>query len=118
MAKQKHPGQRNSLDALCRRYAVDNTQRTLHGALLDAEILADVYLLMTSGQRNLELVTESVGGKIPSGIMKSELVGLGSPLIVVRASEDEEAAHFESLAVINEKSTAGCLWMSLDRKNK
>jgi DNA polymerase-3 subunit epsilon len=118
MAKQKHPGQRNSLDALCRRYAVDNTQRTLHGALLDAEILADVYLLMTSGQRNLELVTESVGGIIPSGIMKSELVGLGSPLIVVRASEDEEAAHFESLAVINEKSTAGCLWMSLDRKNK
>ena len=118
MAKQKHPGQRNSLDALCRRYAVDNTQRTLHGALLDAEILADVYLAMTSGQRNLELVTESLGSSSTSGTMRSELVGRHLPLIVVRASEEEEAAHSESLAVINDKSAAGCLWISLDRQQK
>ena len=55
MARQKHPGQKNTLDALCRRYGVDNSQRELHGALLDAEILADVYLLMTGGQVGLEL---------------------------------------------------------------
>ena len=55
MARQKHPGQRNSLDALCQRYDVDNSQRDLHGALLDAEILADVYLMMTGGQTNLAL---------------------------------------------------------------
>ena len=55
MARAKHPGQRNSLDALCQRYGVDNSQRDLHGALLDAEILADVYLLMTGGQTTLQL---------------------------------------------------------------
>ena len=58
MARQKHPGQRNSLDALCQRYYVDNSQRDLHGALLDAEILADVYLIMTGGQTNLALAGE------------------------------------------------------------
>lgn len=57
LAREKHPGQRNSLDALCQRYYVDNTQRDLHGALLDAEILADVYLLMTGGQASLELAS-------------------------------------------------------------
>ena len=118
MAKQKHPGQRNSLDALCRRYDVDNTQRTLHGALLDAEILADVYLAMTSGQRNLELATAAIGSRITSEIIKSEAFGRHLPLTIVRASEDEEAAHSESLAVINDKSMAGCLWIALDRRNK
>ena len=57
MARKKHPGQRNSLDALCKRYEVDNSQRDLHGALLDAEILADVYLLMTGGQTSFQLGT-------------------------------------------------------------
>ena len=55
MARSKHPGQRNSLDALCQRYEVDNSQRDLHGALLDAEILADVYLAITGGQTALQL---------------------------------------------------------------
>jgi DNA polymerase-3 subunit epsilon len=116
LAKQKHPGQRNNLDALCRRYSVDNTQRTLHGALLDAEILADVYLMMTSGQRNLELVTENMGVNTAAGHMKSGSLGDHSPLIVLRASKDEKAAHSESLAVIDEKSAEGCLWVSLDRR--
>lgn len=64
LARQKHPGQRNSLDALCKRYTIDNSQRTLHGALLDAEILADVYLAMTGGQTvlNLEFDTLNAGG--------------------------------------------------------
>ena len=53
LAREKHPGQRNSLDALCRRYSIDNSQRVLHGALLDAEILSDVYLLLTGGQSGL-----------------------------------------------------------------
>ena len=55
MARKKHPGQKNNLDALCKRYFVDNTQRELHGALLDAEILADVYLMMTGGQSSFAL---------------------------------------------------------------
>ena len=116
LAKQKHPGQRNNLDALCRRYSVDNTQSTLHGALLDAEILADVYLMMTSGQRNLELVTENMGVNTTVGHMKSGSSGDHLPLIVLRASKDEKAAHSESLAVIDEKSAEGCLWVSLDRQ--
>ncbi len=59
LARQKHPGQKNNLDALCKRYGVDNSQRDLHGALLDAEILADVYLLMTGGQVNLNISDQS-----------------------------------------------------------
>ena len=61
MARKKHPGQRNSLDALCKRYGVDNSSRTLHGALLDSEILADVYLLMTGGQTALSLASHGSG---------------------------------------------------------
>lgn len=67
LARQKHPGQRNSLDALCKRYAVDNSSRELHGALLDAEILADVYLIMTGGQTDLRLNAESSGGEGAAG---------------------------------------------------
>lgn len=93
MARQKHPGQKNSLDALCKRYHIDNAHRTLHGALLDSEILADVYLLMTGGQTALSLADESAEG--PSGQTASQLqTDLSTlELPVVRASEDELAAH-------------------------
>jgi DNA polymerase-3 subunit epsilon len=61
LARQKHPGQKNNLDALCKRYDIDNSQRSLHGALLDARILADVYLAMTGGQTSLGLEAEHAG---------------------------------------------------------
>lgn len=110
MARQKHPGQRNSLDALCQRYAVDNSQRDLHGALLDAEILADVYLLMTGGQVNLSLAGESSteDGSKP-GVIK-RLLGTRPPLKVIRADQAELALHEERLDEIDRSSEGNTLW--------
>ncbi len=115
MARQMHPGRRNNLDALCGRYYVDNTQRDLHGALLDAEILADVYVAMTSGQTDLAL-----GG---NGDMSSEtaesaharhqLPADRQALPVLMASAEELAAHDELLALIDAKSGGNCLWQRL-----
>ncbi|WP_372747556.1 DNA polymerase III subunit epsilon [Litorivivens sp.] len=112
MARQKHPGQRNSLDALCQRYGVDNSQRDLHGALLDAEILADVYLLMTGGQTDLALAgdTNNSGGQpVVSEIRRLATDRPG--LKVVRASEEEIAAHEEQLKAIDKASDGNCRWL-------
>lgn len=113
MARQKHPGQRNSLDALCQRYGVDNSQRDLHGALLDAEILADVYLLMTGGQIGLTLAGEggnAAGGpEIAGGIRR--LDANRPPLPVVRASDSEMIAHQERLEAIDKASEGNCRWL-------
>lgn len=113
MARQKHPGQRNSLDALCQRYGVDNSQRDLHGALLDAEILADVYLLMTGGQIGLTLAGEggnAAGGpEIAGGIRR--LDANRPPLPVVRASDSEMMAHQERLEAIDKASEGNCRWL-------
>lgn len=112
LARAKHPGQKNNLDALCKRYGVDNTQRELHGALLDAEILADVYLLMTGGQTDLSLGgDEAKDGS--SGIAGSEprpLPANRPVLPVIRANESELAAHREKLEMINKASGGACLW--------
>ena len=112
MAREKHPGQRNNLDALCKRYGVDNSQRDLHGALLDSEILADVYLLMTGGQTALSLGAgqsdESSGGAV-SGIKR--LGADRAPLPVIAASADELSAHEQKLAEIDKKSDGNCLWL-------
>lgn len=107
LARQMHPGQRNSLDALCKRYAVDNSSRELHGALLDAEILADVYLLMTGGQVSLGLGADSISSD--SG--QSEVVYTPIPsdrpqLKVIRPSDQELGAHeayLESLSKLTDK---------------
>jgi DNA polymerase-3 subunit epsilon len=111
MAREMHPGQRNSLDALCGRYDIDNTHRTKHGALLDAEILADVYLAMTGGQKTLSLEgeedSESGEGEV-SGIRR--LPADRPPLRVVRASADELARHEERLAAIDKASGGKTLW--------
>jgi DNA polymerase-3 subunit epsilon len=88
LARRKHPGQKNSLDALCKRYGVDNTQRSLHGALLDAELLADVYLHMTGGQTKLSLQGE---GLTQPGAASVSLMGRATK--VVTATADETAAH-------------------------
>ncbi|WP_370308432.1 DNA polymerase III subunit epsilon [Sinimarinibacterium flocculans] len=107
MARKLHPGQRVSLDALCRRYEVDNSQRDLHGALLDARLLADVYLAMTGGQSRLGL--EDTGGTASRRSRFVELLGSGDgPLHVLRASADELSAHRARLAQIAGKGT--CLW--------
>jgi DNA polymerase-3 subunit epsilon len=110
LARTKHPGQKNNLDALCRRYEVDNSQRQLHGALLDAEILADVYLAMTGGQATLLLDGMTEGG----GTDRGELRPLDPDrpaLPVVRASKAELTAHRERLAAIDQASGGRCLWL-------
>lgn len=104
MARERYPGQRNSLDALCRRLGVDNAHRKLHGALLDAELLAEVYLGMTSGQADLGLVTklEPEGAAGPSSRLSG--AGVPAPLRVLRASEAEVAAHDARLRKIAGKA--------------
>lgn len=114
MARKKHPGQRNTLDALCGRYYVDNSQRDLHGALLDAEILADVYLLMTGGQTDLALAAESSDNRSAGGSTLHRLSSDRPPLKVIRASAEELAAHQEQLDIIDKTSGGNCLWRSAD----
>lgn len=114
LAREKHPGQRNNLDALCKRYEVDNTQRDLHGALLDAEILADVYLVMTSGQSSLSLREDSdQQRKRQQGARL--LDPNRPPLPVIAATEAELAAHRARLEAIDKESQEGCLWLELER---
>jgi DNA polymerase-3 subunit epsilon len=114
MARQKHPGQRNNLDALCSRYAVDNSQRDLHGALLDAEILADVYLLMTGGQTNLLLSDsdgyEEGGDKSNDDSVIKRIDSNRPKLRVINASSEELQAHEIRLQEIDKKSDGQNRW--------
>jgi DNA polymerase-3 subunit epsilon len=112
LARQLHPGQRNSLDALCARYGVDNSGRELHGALLDAQILSDVYLAMTGGQVALSLDRSGEPGAVAGAPALIERAGL--VLGVVRASARELAAHEARLAAIERASQGRCLWLRLD----
>jgi DNA polymerase III subunit epsilon len=115
LAREMHPGQRNSLDALCKRYEVDNSHRELHGALLDAQILADVYLAMTGGQSSLLL---DVGGSAERAADGSRtvraLVRPPVPLRVQVATEDELRAHAALLDVIAKASGGQCVWRALE----
>lgn len=116
LARKKHPGQKNNLDALCKRYLVDNSQRDLHGALLDAEILADVYLIMTGGQRHLAL---SGAGSEDGEVSVDQVVRLDanrSPLKVVKANHEEVVRHEEKLANIDKISGGNCLWLKIQQK--
>jgi len=115
MARGKHPGQRNSLDALCQRYDVDNSQRDLHGALLDAEILADVYLAMTGGQTVFQL-NEDASGSDQDGQGRGELIRRLAadrpPLPVIRAEAEELDEHEAQLDAIAASSDGQVLWRS------
>jgi DNA polymerase-3 subunit epsilon len=111
LARDLHPGQRNNLDALCKRYEVDNSSRTLHGALLDAEILADVYLAMTGGQEDLGLSLESGTAADDDEHVYSNAER--PELLVLRASDEELALHEQRLADI-EKQSGGCLYRELE----
>ncbi|HSN23421.1 MAG TPA: DNA polymerase III subunit epsilon, partial [Methylomicrobium sp.] len=108
-ARQKHPGQRNSLDALCKRYGVDNSHRELHGALLDAEILADVYLLMTGGQFSLldDVSERQALAQSLEGIQRT--AANRKPLKVIACTEAELETHQLRLGAI-EKAGGVCLW--------
>ena len=112
MARERHPGQKNNLDALCKRYGVDNSHRELHGALLDAEILADVYLAMTGGQVSLALAgqgAEVTANGSRKAAQRSVAAAVAAQLPVVTASAAELAAHDERLAAIRKKA-GQCLW--------
>lgn len=113
LARAKHPGQKNNLDALCKRYGVDNSQRDLHGALLDAEILADVYLLMTGGQTALSLSGSQTNNK-GNGATSSEVRRLPATrkaLPILLASLDELRLHEEKLLSIDKSSGGNCIWL-------
>ncbi len=112
MARERHPGQRNNLDALCRRYGVDNSGRDLHGALLDAEILAEVYLAMTGGQTNLSLAGDGgdAGGGYVSVSKIRRISAEREPLTVLGASAQELAAHQAFLDKIKKASGIEMAW--------
>ena len=109
LARAKHPGQKNSLDALCKRYGVDNSQRQLHGALLDAEILAEVYLLLTGGQADLGFVDDEdfVEKDMESRFLEKKE---RSETVVIRASLDEMRLHETKLDHIDSISENGSIW--------
>ena len=107
LARETHPGKKNSLDALCERYAVDNTRRTLHGALLDAQLLADVWLAMTRGQESLDIAL----GVVSTPALMAEEAPRNWLLTVIRATADELAQHAAVCERIERESKGQCLWL-------
>ncbi|MFT7558648.1 MAG: DNA polymerase-3 subunit epsilon [Flavobacteriales bacterium] len=114
LARNKHPGQKNNLNALCKRYGIDNSARDLHGALLDSEILADVYLMMTGGQTKLSLGANSDGSASIDGIESIRRIAGRVPGQVIPASEAELQEHAIKLAVVDKKSGGNCMWLQPD----
>jgi DNA polymerase-3 subunit epsilon len=114
LAREMHPGQKNSLDALCKRYKVDNTDRSLHGALLDAQILARVYLAMTGGQSTL--LADTIETKETSQIQNQSVAPSSATIkadhLVVLADAKELEAHQAILELLNKKSKDQCVWLS------
>ena len=108
-ARELHPGKRNNLDALCERYGVDNSTRTLHGALLDASLLAEVYLAMSRGQESLIVETDS-----PPTVGTGTATFDASRLVVVLASAEELVEHEKNLAAIDKESKGMTLWRMLE----
>ncbi len=105
LARELHPGKRNSLDALCERYAISNSRRTLHGAVVDAELLAEVYLAMTRGQESLGMELES-----PAAAAAAAASIDASKLVVLRANPEELAAHERYLDALDQEAKNGSLW--------
>ncbi|HHW7507069.1 TPA: DNA polymerase III subunit epsilon [Mannheimia haemolytica] len=112
IARRMYPGKRNNLDALCDRLGIDNSKRVLHGALLDAEILADVFLMMTGGQISLlgEEETEVVSEVLDTEEEFSEIVLNADEAIILKANDEEEESHLALLKLIEKKSKGNCLW--------
>ncbi len=113
MAKDLHPGKRNNLDALCERYQVNNAARTLHGALLDAQLLAEVYLSMTRGQESLIMEEEHA----PVATAAEAQTRAGLELVVISASDEELANHAQQIEDIEKASGGKCLWKQTGAPN-
>jgi DNA polymerase III subunit epsilon len=113
LARQMHPGQRNNLDALCKRYSVDNAHRDYHGALLDARLLAEVYLAMTGGQAKLTLSAGSDAARSRARLAAPARVGSPARITVIRACEQEMAAHEHVLALLDKSSGGKTVWRRL-----
>ena len=113
LAREIHPGQRNNLDALCKRYGIDNLQRTLHGALLDAEILADVYLALTGGQITFLADSDEIDFNENSNNHKKKVRNESLQLRIINASESEMTEHEKWLDFLDQKSENGSLWRNL-----
>jgi DNA polymerase-3 subunit epsilon len=107
-ARELHPGKRNSLDALCERYQIDHSHRTLHGALLDAQLLAEVYLAMTRGQESLAIELDAAAG--PAAVARAAGLAGRPHLVVVRASGEEAAEHARVMASIANESKGKLVW--------
>ncbi|MGH8616089.1 MAG: DNA polymerase III subunit epsilon [Burkholderiales bacterium] len=110
MARDLHPGKRNSLDALCERYQIDHSSRTLHGALLDAELLAEVYLAMTRGQNSLIM---DVAPTAADGL--AAVAGGMAEVLALAADAEELAAHAQYLAELDKASKGKCVWLKLEK---
>jgi len=111
VAKELHPGKKNNLNALCDRYFIDNSHRTLHGALLDTELLAEVYLGMTRGQDSL-LADDEVENEVQSFSPTGEVIRMN--VRVLPATEEELALHFAQLSEIDKGSKGNCVWKQLE----
>ncbi|MDR9413082.1 MAG: DNA polymerase III subunit epsilon [Spiribacter sp.] len=118
LARRRHPGQRNSLDALCRRYSVDNSSRALHGALLDAEILADVYLAMTGGQVGLGLGAEETTGAALTAEAIRPVTTQRPALPVIEPNEAEREAHEAWLERLDQAAGGACVWRTLPAEER
>lgn len=118
LAKKMYPGKKNNLDALCSRLGIDNSKRVLHGALLDAEILADVFLMMTGGQMALLGDEEQETSTATQSFSQEESYGMldSSGLITLMPDESELNAHQQYLELLDKKSKGNCLWNNLNRE--
>ncbi len=112
LARQMHPGQRNSLDALCKRYSIDNSHRDLHGALLDADLLLEVYLAMTGGQSALTLDDNATADGVVAAVTKA--VRPVGTLVVLRATDDELQAHETMLKLLDKSSGGKTAWRKFE----
>ena len=115
LAREMFPGKRNSLDALCERFGVDNAHRSVHGALLDAQLLAEVYLTMTRGQETLTIDMAPA----PAALDAADLATMDDSvsrmaILIFAPSADELAAHREYMAVLDRETAGRCLWLTLE----
>ncbi len=116
MARDAFPGKRNNLDALCERFGVSNAHRTLHGALLDAQLLAEVYLAMTRGQETLTIDIGSAPAL--SSIVADAFEAARATLLVILPTPDELAAHEAYLAALDKESRGRCVWFAQSAEDK
>lgn len=110
LARELHPGKKNNLDVLCERYQIDNSRRVLHGALLDAELLADIYLAMTRGQKSLMMDAEIIS---PENGGHASYFPDNLELVILRATEKELSCHTQYLEKISQENKGRCIWKTL-----